>query len=228
MELGIFTSLKNQTKGDRMFRELKKRNKRKRLKKQGIDISRNTIISRETIFEPPVRIHCNLILGNVKIGRYTYMGTGQIENAEIGRFCSIASNVHIGASTHPLNWLSTHPFQYKQDLFKTPITPLNFHGDQKTIIGNDVWLGSGVIVKCGIVIGDGAVIGAGSIVTKDIPAYAIVAGNPAKLIRYRFSDEIIQKLLKLKWWDLPIELLENVDFDNIDKALQQLEEITNV
>jgi acetyltransferase-like isoleucine patch superfamily enzyme len=200
--------------------------KRRQLKKEGIILAKNTRIVKGAILEPPLRIYCQLITGDVKIGKYSYIGAGgEINNAEIGRFCSIATNVNIGASSHPLHWLSTHPFQYDSNLFKTPNFPGNYPKDAKAVIGNDVWIGSGVIVKSGIIIGDGAVIGAGSIVTRSIPAYAVAVGNPARILKYRFDAEIIQKLLTLKWWELSIDLLRNITFDDINSALRQLEAI---
>lgn len=87
-----------------------------------------------------------------------------------------------------------------------------------------MWLGANAVLLQGITIGDGAVIAAGSIVTKDVPPYAIVGGAPAKVIRYRFDSEIIEKLLELKWWDLEFEDLKEVDFDNIELAIKQVQE----
>lgn len=80
----------------------------------------------------------------------------------------------------------------------------------KTIIGNDVWLGANSLVLKGVKIGDGAVIGAGAVVTKDVPPYAIVGGNPAKVIKMRFDDETIGKLMQLQWWNLDLSIIENL------------------
>ncbi len=95
-------------------------------------------------------------------------------------------------------------------------------------IGNDVWIGTNAIVinskKDHIKIGDGAIIAAGAVVTKDIPPYAIAAGIPAKIIRYRFNNEVISKLLKSKWWDIPISELKNMDVENIEHFLKQIEQ----
>lgn len=90
-------------------------------------------------------------------------------------------------------------------------------------IGNDVWIGSNVLIKGGVTIGDGAVVGMGSIVTKDVPPYAVVAGNPAKIIKYRCNDEQIKALLRIKWWDWPIELIKERknDFANIDDFIKK-------
>lgn len=146
-----------------------------------------------------------------EVGSYTY-GHDEIKivhgnegkTLRIGKFCSIAEGVTVflGAN-HRVDWFTTFPFGH--------IRPEEFpkvkkeHGHPATkgdvIIGNDVWLGTNAFIMSGVNIGDGAVVGACSVVTKDVPPYTIVAGNPAKQIRKRFSDEVINKLLELKWWD---------------------------
>ena len=92
-------------------------------------------------------------------------------------------------------------------------------------IGNDVWIGDEVFVKNGVTIGDGAVLGARSVVTKDVPPYAIVAGVPAKIIRYRFDEPTRQELLRLKWWELDDDIIRQIPYDNISAALQFLREV---
>lgn len=87
-------------------------------------------------------------------------------------------------------------------------------------IGNDVWIGDNVIIKNGVKIGDGAVVGLGAVVTKDVPPYAVVAGVPAKIIKYRFSDEIISELLELEWWNLEEDVIRQIPYDNIEKAIE--------
>ena len=89
-------------------------------------------------------------------------------------------------------------------------------------IGNDVWIGSGVFIKNGITIGDGAIVGAHAVVTKDVPPYAIVCGNPARIIRYRLSDDIIKQLLELKWWNLPDDIIKQIPYDDVYKAIEFL------
>jgi acetyltransferase-like isoleucine patch superfamily enzyme len=123
----------------------------------------------------------------------------------IGKFCSIAEGVvvFLGAN-HRVDWFTTYPFGHIHEN-KFPKVKRN-HGHPASkgnvVIGNDVWIATNAVIMSGIKIGDGAIIGAYSIVTKDVPPYTIVAGNPAKQIRKRFSDEIINKLLELKWWDM--------------------------
>ena len=137
------------------------------------------------------------------INEYTYVGLNSwVCVADVGRYCSIASNVNIGLGNHTINYLSTSPIfteKYNGTGFswinRTIAPPF-----KRTIIGNDVWIGFGAMVMGGVKIGDGAIIGAGSIVTKDIPSFAIAVGNPAKVIRYRFSDITIKSILGDPWW----------------------------
>lgn len=145
----------------------------------------------------------------VTMGRYSYMGkNNSVCNASIGSFCSIASYCAIGGGAHPLDMVSTSPVFYKgKNIFRKNFGNITKEINRPVLIGNDVWIGEGVFINDGISIGDGVVIGAHSVVTHDIPAYAVVAGVPARVIRYRFSEEEIQTLLAMKWWDWPEELL---------------------
>lgn len=141
-------------------------------------------------------------------GKYTY-GAPKIHwetdttKLRVGAFCSIAENVNIFlGGNHRHDWVTTYPFGHiHQKVFPT------FKGEGHpatkggVLIGNDVWIGYGTTIMSGITIGDGAVIAAGSHVVKDVPPYAIVGGNPAKILKYRFTQEQIQKLLKIKWWE---------------------------
>lgn len=143
-----------------------------------------------------------------KLGKYTY-GAPNIFNAEdggklsIGNFCSIAGNVTILlGGNHRFDWLTTYPFPASPDFQKTAKSIHNYSTTKGDVqIGNDVQIGHGAIILSGVTIGDGAVIGAGAVVTRDVDPYSIVAGNPAKEIRKRFSPETIKKLLKIKWWE---------------------------
>ena len=141
------------------------------------------------------------------IGRYSYIGyNSEVHSCDIGAFCSIANQLIVGGAKHPLNWVSTSPVFYNvgggtgRHLGNQEIDPL-----KRTTIGNDVWIGSRVTIIQGLNIGTGAVIGTGSIVTKDVPPYAVVAGSPARIIKYRFDEDTIQKLLNSNWWKLSDE-----------------------
>lgn len=159
-----------------------------------------------------------------KIGKNVYFGQNvdiQNSDTEIGNYCSIASNVTIGPSEHPTNYTTTSPFIYKFN--KNVKTSIEHILMKPCKIGSDVWIGQNAFLKAGVTVGDGAIIGAGAVVTKDVPPYAIVGGVPAKVIKYRFEEETIQKLLKLKWWNLPDEIIKNMPYDNIKKSLEYFE-----
>lgn len=146
------------------------------------------------------------------IGEYTYIGTNcLVTKATIGRYVSIGNNVSIGPGEHRLDRISTSNFMYDHK-----INWYNELTEKDVMIGNDVWIGTDSIVRRGVTIGDGAVIGANSFVNCDVPAYAIVAGNPAKFIRYRFSQTMIEKVQKSEWWQ-----------NNLDEARRIVEEIEN-
>ena len=121
---------------------------------------------------------------------------------EIGRYCSIAKNVHYFGANHPIYSLSSSAIFFNKKLSKYPVKDVP---RSKLQIGNDVWIGYGTIITCNCKkIGDGVIIGAGSIVTKDIPDYAIVVGNPARIIKYRFEKNTIDLLKESKWWNLNV------------------------
>ncbi len=166
------------------------------------------------------------------IGRATY-GDPEIHSLgeravfKIGSFCSIASGVNIllGGEHRP-DWVTTYPFNV---LWKSG-NQIKGHPKTKgdVTIGNDVWIGMDAIILSGVTIGDGSVIGLRSIVTKDVPPYSIVAGNPAKVVKKRFSDDIIERLLDIKWWDWEdkrienaLSLLLNTDIEKFVSAVEQ-------
>jgi len=146
---------------------------------------------------------------NSVFDRYSFCGYNcEIINCKVGAFCSIASNVVIGGSNHPMQWVSMSPvFYVGRDSIKTKISTHKREIDKTTLIGNDVWIGEKAIIKQGVSVGNGAVIGMGSVVTKDVEPYAIVGGCPAIVIRKRFEDQIIKKLLDIKWWEFSDDLL---------------------
>lgn len=134
-----------------------------------------------------------------RLGHKTYVD-GKIklmfsEQADliVGKYCQIAQNllVILGGNHHP-EWISTYPFDRG-----------TFQSKGDVMIGNDVWIGNSVTILSGVKIGDGAIVGAKSVVASDVPAYAIVCGNPAEIIKYRFSKSKINTLLSLRWWDWP-------------------------
>ncbi|WHY55226.1 CatB-related O-acetyltransferase [Peribacillus simplex] len=168
----------------------------------------------------------------VNMGKHSYTGQDTvIMYTKIGAFTSISWGVTIGAAEHDFSKVTSHTFLYNSydQLNNDQVYYDRF--EKECRIGNDVWIGANSTVLRGVTIGDGAVIGANSIVTKSVPPYAIVAGNPARIIKYRFGQEIITRLLKLKWWTLDDEIIkQNCDLfakspDN--EVLNNIEKIIN-
>ena len=149
------------------------------------------------------KVEAGSCIVNTSFDRYSFCGYDcTIVNCDVGAFCSIASNVKIGGARHPMEWVSTSPvFSSNKDSVKKKFSRHLKNDDKRTIIGHDVWIGESVLIKGGVIIGNGAVIGMGSVVTKDVPPYAVVAGCPARIIRKRFDDHIIDKLSLIKWWE---------------------------
>ena len=166
---------------------------------------------------------------SIKIDRLNNMFVEEISkiiHTEIGNFCSIASDVNIGLEEHTLQNISTSPIFTEVDNATgySWIKKNHFIPFKRTYIGNDVWIGFRASIKSGVKIGNGAVIATGAVVTKDVPPYAIVGGVPAKIIRYRFSEEIINELQKTEWWNLP----DNIIIEHIQsfqKSNHTIEEI---
>lgn len=136
--------------------------------------------------------------------RHSFCGYDcSIIDTEVGPFTSIANRVTIGGAMHPMHFVSTSPvFLSHRDSVRTKLSRHRYLPVFTTRIGADVWIGEGVYIKAGVTVGAGAVIGMGSVVTRDIAPYAIVGGNPARLIRYRFAKETCDSLLSSQWWNL--------------------------
>lgn len=158
-------------------------------------------------------------------------------NVRIGRYVSIAAGVMIGMHNHPVDWLSTSRITHYPQMHEwhefcgdggpTVTTALRrpFTGACPiTEIGNDVWIGQGVFIKAGVKISDGAVIGARSVVVKDVEAYTIVAGSPAKPLRKRFPNPVIERLLAMRWWRYSLYDMAGIPFDDVQAALDSIEE----
>jgi len=194
---------------------------------------------------PGARIIQSRVNGPVYLNRYSQLGPdvtvgkyfgmnehGFIARATIGSFCAFGARNAVNPFNHPTDWLSIHEFQYHprsfdwvpeyNDFIRLERTPEMF---RHVTIGSDVWTGHNVNVMPGVNVGDGAIIAAGSVVTKDVPPFAIVAGVPAQVKRYRFSERVIERLLRLKWWELELSDLSGLPFRDIERCLDRLEEI---
>ncbi len=171
----------------------------------GSSVGDQTIIRKSSLGEQ-VEIGRRNTIDNCSIGNGTYTCEFTImKYATIGKYCAISWNVSVGGANHDIHRLAVTPVQRVLQEKVTEIYP-SFQ-NEGCHIGNDVWLAAGCHVLRNVTIGNGAVIGANSVVTKDIPPYAIAVGSPAKVVCYRFSKEIIEKLQEIQWWDFPPKLL---------------------
>lgn len=167
------------------------------------------------------------------IGAYSY-GRPKVRFPEsgrrltIGRYCSIADKVEILlGGGHRLDWATTYPFAAMEGLFPDAEAPEDYHVARGDVtIGHDVWLGSGCLILPGVTIGHGAVVAARAVVTRDVPPYAVAAGNPARAVRTRFEADTVAALLEAAWWDLPhatvSRLVPFLSSDRIDDLLAAL------
>lgn len=184
-----------------------------------IYITPTVLFSNTTRFGHWVKIKPKTVISGSCIGNYTYIGKKcYMPETKIGSFCSISDNIQIISETHPTrDYLSTSPVFYstnnvcgksfaKNQSFQERIRVDKHY---RVVIGNDVWVGINSIIIGGVTIGDGAIIAAGSVVTKDVPPFAVVGGVPAKIIRYRFTPEDIQKVQEMQWWDWDDLKIEN-------------------
>lgn len=188
----------------------------------------------KSTIQGPLYLNRNTQVGpDATVGKYFGMNESCfIARATIGAFCAIGARTSINPFNHPINWLSTNEFQYHPNSFdwvpeyreieRLSRTPDMF---QHVTVGNDVWTGHNVNVMAGVSVGDGAVIAAGAVVTRDVPPYAIVAGVPGSVKRLRFPEKTVERLLKVKWWDLELSDLSGLPFRDVERCLDLIEEI---
>ena len=181
----------------------------------------------------------------VSIGDFTYVSQSSFKNnimgnydwiedkLVIGKYCQIGKDVRflLNGVNHEMNCISTYPFYIFDDWNESRPNDKTFKLKGDIIIGNDVWIGQGSSILPGVKIGNGAIIGYNSVVSKDIPSYAIAAGNPCKIIKYRFNKQTIKQLEKLKWWDLSTDKIKQImgwlKSTNIEEAINKINKLVN-
>ncbi len=186
----------------------------KLLKKARLAAIKNSFV------HPSSKLESGTFFFESSMDRHSFCGYDcEVHYARIGAFTSIANGVVIGGARHPMEWVSMSPVFYAgRDSVKTKFAEHVLPGPKGVVIGSDVWVGRSAIILDGVVIGHGAVVGAGAVVVKDVPAYSIVAGNPARLIRLRFEEPVIEALLASEWWSFSDERLRDLGstFNNVD------------
>lgn len=186
-------------------------------------VHENCCISRQAV------VYMQARLSGVTLGDYSYIGRGTIiHNTSIGKFCSISDFCVIGLPGHSLNTISTSSiFSGINNGTKSSWVSKNMpHIPVEVKIGNDVWIGYRAMIPSNITIGDGAVIAAGAVVVKDVPPYAVVGGVPAKVIKYRFTQDVINKLQELRFWEHPDEEIKK-NLDLFQKEGFTVEDLNN-
>lgn len=201
-------------------------------------------------FEPPCGLKSLDFMHGSRLGAFSYGVSGFASEVTIGRYCSMGESVQIGRGAHPISWMSTSPFFYAYggnmlhvgsefrdaDQYHNfrpgspgPVKERNSRTTpdllRRTTIGHDVWIGHGSFIGQGVTIGTGAVIAGNSVVVKDVPEYAIVAGNPGEIKGFRFNVRQIAALLELQWWRFAPWQLQDIPFANIDQAIERLRDI---
>ena len=175
-------------------------------KKKNTIIRRGVSMSKSTIYEGFNTINSGSYIDTFIGFGTTFSGNCELNNAYIGKYCSIGKNVRIVYGNHPIQNISTNAKLCYENYCNILATKKGYTCE----IGNDVWIGDNVLIKGGVTIGNGAVIGFGSIVTKDVEPYAVVGGNPARFIKYRFSEDVRQKLDVSRWWEIDYFILKDV------------------
>lgn len=188
---------------------------------QGVEVLRrpgqgaSLTLPAHTVIEAPASLKWTVFGHSIELGAFSYQVSGYCFAARIGRYCSFGEEVQIGRQDHPMTWASTSPAFYLNG--RTFDLPGGFAGAPEwnafqtspsepptrariTTIGNDVWIGHGAMVRAGVTIGDGAVVAAGAVVARDVPPYAVVAGNPATIRKFRLPPLLIAPILRSRWW----------------------------
>lgn len=210
----------------------------------GLSVHEGKTIEGSLVYERPAFVHDPRCIRNCTIGAFTLINgrvTSSLYACDIGRYGQVGESVIIGPPEHPHDWFSSHPFAFSRpehlpNMYRVPefarLAPA--HSDtpsfaeqmpNRTYLGHEAYVGAGSFVKRGVRIGDGAMVGAQSVVTRDVPAYSIVVGSPARLLRMRFADSIIERLQKLQWWRYDLApIKDQIDFSKVEPTLDFIEQ----
>lgn len=188
------------------------------------------------VVERPATVeHISFRGGLNRVGAFTYSNLDtMVHNTDIGRFCSIGHHAMIAPFEHPTDWLSSsvftfavsNQFQYHPE-YRNILSMEEFEPNKnRTKIGNDVWIGTGAFVRRGVTIGDGAIVAAGAVVVKDVPPYHIVGGTPAKTLKLRFPEDVIERLLRVQWWNFRLskQVLGEMKYSDVNASLDRIEQ----
>jgi acetyltransferase-like isoleucine patch superfamily enzyme len=209
----------------------------RRLAGHGINIAEATLrrLDGMSVLETPCVVQARLGGSPVlSIGACSGVFNATLWGGSIGRFCSIAPDVSIGMSEHPVDWLSSSMIGYVPDIHgwashaRAQGREVRLRMGRRVlrsapVIGNDVWIGAGAFIRSGVTVGDGAVVAAGAVVVADVPPYQIVGGNPARVIRPRFAEPVIRRLMALRWWEWDVLSLP-LDFSEVEPTIAAIEE----
>lgn len=215
-----------------------------RLKESGVEcfLSQHNTLPEATVLEPPCSLKWMQVEHSLTLGAFSYAVSGYFFNVSIGRYTSIGESVQLGRGDHPTTWLSTSPaFYLREGLFDVgrgfpdadafhdfrPELPAGAVATRaKQIkIGNDVYIGHGAFIRPGVTIGDGAIVGAYAVVTKNVPPYAVVAGNPATIRKFRIDPGLIGPMLHYQWWRFAPWQLSGLDVTNPAVAVKSFREL---
>lgn len=194
-------------------------------------------LPKNTKIEAPASLKWTTYEHSLRLGAFSYQVSGNAFAARIGRYCSFGEEVQIGRQNHPMSWMSTSPVFYLQD--RVFDLDGGFEGAKEyhefkhvhsepatrpkvTTIGNDVWIGHRAYIAAGVTIGDGAIVGAEAVVTKDVPAYAVVAGNPAVIKKFRLPEQWISPMLRTRWWRFAPWQLTHIEMNSYQNVITEI------
>jgi acetyltransferase-like isoleucine patch superfamily enzyme len=213
----------------------------RRLRARGLDLSgffgAPVSLSDRSAFEAPISLRGRAgPAAYVRIGAFSSLGNVRLNNVEIGRYASIADGAVVSAHNHPVAWLTVSRMGFESDLYGWPglirpeiaeevrrIAHPFEEGERRTVVGNDVWIGHGAFIKAGVRIGNGAIVGALAVVTRDVEPFSIVGGAPARLLKRRFPEKVIERIERLQWWEYCLYDFYSADFSDPERALDVLE-----